>query len=191
MNNPPVPGEMGRRAKYLFMWGAILFVAQTALVLGGVMLAGVLGALIGAVLSLPIAALAGYQTVKGLKPTNPGKIVIVFGGMPPIVAAMLSTLLALVLSGLFGYQTPFLPIIAGLVGGYIAYKKTDAAPVAPQGMPPAQTPTMPAGPTPPTTPFAPSTPAAMPMQPPVPPVAPAPPAQNPPAGPPTASPQPQ
>lgn len=112
----------GARLKAFLLWGVLLFVVQYV---SSMFLAGSpSGTVIIIAITLLFSAFAGYMVANALKNnTGDKRSAAIYGAVVPIFATILGLLVAYLTSEELNFSLPLLPMLAGLVGGYLSQRR--------------------------------------------------------------------
>ena len=115
-------GNAGVRIKAFLLWGVILFAVQYGSVL---LLSSVPnGTLIVIAITLLFSVFAGYMTANALKNnTGDKRSSAIYGAVVPLFAICVGWVVGLVTGAPLSFSIPLLPMLAGLIGGYISQRR--------------------------------------------------------------------
>lgn len=116
------PGNAGARIKAFLLWGVLLFVVQYG---SGLLLTSTPnGIIIIIAVTLLFSVFAGYMTANSLKNnTGDKRSSAIYGAVVPIFATLIGWVVALVTGAPLHFSLPLLPMLAGLVGGYLSQRR--------------------------------------------------------------------
>lgn len=115
------PKNTGARLKVFLLWGVLLFVFNYISIN---FFSPSMGVGVAAILSLLFAGFAGYMAAGALKNKTGDKWSSAgYGAVVPIFATLIGWIVALITSLPLDIQLPLLPMLAGLVGGYISQRR--------------------------------------------------------------------
>ena len=110
----------GREFKVYALWGILLFIISVVSV-------NIIGETNGVLLIiLTISSLfTGYMAARALKNYKNIRFSSLYnGGIIPVYSAILITIFLYFVKGKFDFELPILQIIAGIIGGYFASKRS-------------------------------------------------------------------
>lgn len=116
------PKNAGARIKAFLLWGVLLFAVQYG---SSLLLSSAPNrTLIIIAITLLFSVFAGYMTANALKNnTGDKRSSAIYGAVVPLFATLIGWAVALVTGAQLVFSVPLLPMLAGLLGGYISQRR--------------------------------------------------------------------